>query len=405
MSLKGRVALITGAGGGIGKAVAVSLAKLGVKTVLFGGKTIEKLNETKKLIDEIGEDCLIISGNLTDDNFLSEGFKKVIEEVGGIDILINNAGMALNCPVEQTPAEVFDKIMGLNVRAPYFLTQLALPYLLKSNRASIINIASVVAHAGYPYQSMDTSIRGTRWLPLLVPAGIAVVLSTAYINAAMVSIFDYARFSSEVVWGSMSDSPAVYELILQFIVMCLVPGVCEEFLFRGAILTNLRPFGRSNAILISAFLFSMMHQNAEQLLYTFAAGIVLGLIYEMTGSIWCTTVLHILNNFVSVTESAIFYRFDDVMTSSLAIVIFEMVLIAIGVISAAILVSRFFSKRTDLRDGIFGRSLPASDGYAECPIEASRARRLFFTPTMIIFLILCLVQVLFLILMAVIYVG
>ena len=157
MSLKGRVALITGAGGGIGKAIAVSLAKLGVKTVLFGGKTIEKLNETKKLIDEIGEDCLIISGNLTDDNFLSEGFKKVIEEVGGIDILINNAGMALNCPVEQTPAEVFDKIMGLNVRAPYFLTQLALPYLLKSNRASIINIASVVAHAGYPYQSAYTA--------------------------------------------------------------------------------------------------------------------------------------------------------------------------------------------------------------------------------------------------------
>ena len=266
-------------------------------------------------------------------------------------------------------------------------------------------LRKLIGRAGYPYQSMDMSIRGTRWLPLLVPAGIAVVLSTAYINAAMVSIFDYARFSSEVVWGGVSDSPAVYELILQFIVMCLVPGVCEEFLFRGAILSNLRPFGRSNAILISAFLFSMMHQNAEQLLYTFAAGIVLGLIYEMTGSIWCTTVLHILNNFVSVTESAIFYRFDDVMTSSIAIVIFEMVLIAIGVISAAILVSRFFSKRTDLRDGIFGRSLPASDGYAECPIEASRARRLFFTPTMIIFLILCLVQVLFLILMAVIYVG
>jgi membrane protease YdiL (CAAX protease family) len=237
-------------------------------------------------------------------------------------------------------------------------------------------------------------------------AGGFLLLYIAGQNLATLLTWVTAQFTPEVTQrleevGQMTHLP----LWVAIPVVAILPAVCEEFLFRGAILTNLRPFGRSNAILISAFLFSMMHQNAEQLLYTFAAGIVLGLIYEMTGSIWCTTVLHILNNFVSVTESAIFYRFDDVMTSSLAIVIFEMVLIAIGVISAAILVSRFFSKRTDLRDGIFGRSLPASDGYAECPIEASRARRLFFTPTMIIFLILCLVQVLFLILMAVIYVG
>ena len=178
-----------------------------------------------------------------------------------------------------------------------------------------------------------------------------------------------------------------------------MPGVCEEFLFRGAIQTNLRRFGRSNAILISAFLFSMMHQNAAQTLYTFAAGIVLGLIYEMTGSIWCTTVLHIINNFVSTTESAIFYAIEDMVASSLAIAVFEMLLIVLGVLSAVILVVRFFSKKTDLRDGIFEKKLSAAEGYASCPIEAARVRRLFFTPTMIIFLVLCIVQMLFLLLM------
>ena len=157
MSLKGKSALITGAGGGIGRAIALSLAGVGVKTVLFGGKTEEKLKETQKLIKEIAGESIAISGNLTDDSFLTDGFNKVIEQTGGIDVLINNAGMALNCPIEQTSTEVFDKIMAINVRTPYLLTQLALPYLLKSDRASIINIASVVAHAGYPYQSAYTA--------------------------------------------------------------------------------------------------------------------------------------------------------------------------------------------------------------------------------------------------------
>ena len=262
-----------------------------------------------------------------------------------------------------------------------------------------------IGRAGYPYQSMDTSIRGVKWLPLIVPAGIAVILSLAYINSAMVSIFNYTSFSSDVIWQSGTQKPAAYEFILEFIVMCLVPGVCEEFLFRGAILSNLRPFGRSNAILISAFLFSMMHQNAEQTLYTFAAGIVLGVVYEMTGSIWCTTVLHVINNFVSVTETALFYKLENLIISSLVISIFQMLLIALGVISAAILVSRFFSKKTDLRNGMFGKTLPVFEGYASCPIEAARARRLFFTPTMIIFLILCLIQILSLLVLAVVYVA
>lgn len=260
-----------------------------------------------------------------------------------------------------------------------------------------------IGRAGFFYRPMETSVRITPWLFLIVPAGIAVVLSTAYINSAMVSIFDYTDFSSEVIWGGDAASLAAYELVLQFIVMCVVPGFCEEFLFRGAILTNLRPFGRSTAILVSAFLFSMMHQNPEQILYTFAAGIVLGLVYEMTGSIWCPTVLHIINNFVSVTETAIFFGSGDLVTSSLATAIFEMLLITLGVIAAALLVCRFFSKKNDLRDGMFGRSLPVSDGYAACPVEASRAKKLFFTPTMIIFLCLCILQILFLLLLAVLY--
>lgn len=70
-----------------------------------------------------------------------------------MDILVNNAGMAYNAKFEETGEEVFERIMRINVKVPYFLTQAALPYLRRSKSASVINISSVVGHAGYPLQS------------------------------------------------------------------------------------------------------------------------------------------------------------------------------------------------------------------------------------------------------------
>ncbi len=153
MSLSGRVAFITGASGGIGREICLSLAKEGVKVVLFGGTKQEKLNETAKIIEEFGGALGVYAGDLTDDKTLNALFEKAIKEIGKIDILINNAGMAFNCDFEKTQTEILDKIMNINFRSPYLLTQQALPYIKKSNRASIINIASVVAHNGYPQQS------------------------------------------------------------------------------------------------------------------------------------------------------------------------------------------------------------------------------------------------------------
>ena len=153
MKLSGKVALVTGAGGGIGRAVSVSLAKEGAEVVLFGGNNLEKLAETALEIKNLGGKCLVIAGDLTDDAVLEENFKNLVNQVTGIDILINNAGMATSTPFEQVTPELYDKIMKINARVPFFLTQKALPYLKESKVASIINIASVVSHAGYPLQS------------------------------------------------------------------------------------------------------------------------------------------------------------------------------------------------------------------------------------------------------------
>ena len=153
MSLNNRVAFITGAGGGIGSAIALALAKEGCTIVLFGGKSIDKLNKTAQKITDIGGKVEVFSGDLTNQTCINDLFRSAINKVGKIDILINNAGMALNSAFEDTDVNVFDEIMNINVRVPYMLTQLALPHLKKSDRASIINVASVVAHAGYAMQS------------------------------------------------------------------------------------------------------------------------------------------------------------------------------------------------------------------------------------------------------------
>ena len=150
--LTGKIAVVTGAGGGIGRATAVRLAQEKMKIVLFGGNNLAKLDETRRLVEQQTE-CLAVPGNLTDLQAMDAMFAKMIDTWGGLDVLVNNAGMTLNAPFAETTVEQFDAIMAINVRVPYFLTQKAIPYLKQSQAATVINIASVVAHAGYPGQS------------------------------------------------------------------------------------------------------------------------------------------------------------------------------------------------------------------------------------------------------------
>ena len=153
MSIRNKIALITGAGGGIGRAIAENLAKEGVNLVLFGGNNVENLSKTEEIVLSYGAKCLTISGNLTDKAFLIDGVKRVVDTFGGIDILINNAGKGVNYAFEDTTEELFDEIMTINVKVPFLLTKECLPYLKNSDYATIVNIASVTAHYGYENQS------------------------------------------------------------------------------------------------------------------------------------------------------------------------------------------------------------------------------------------------------------
>lgn len=147
LKLTGKTALITGAGSGIGRAIVLRLAQEGMSIVLVGRNT-EKLRETAILTGR-PEDMRILPADIT----THEGIDSVMQGLGRLDVLINNAGMALNSSFEETSEADFDRIMALNVKAPFVLCQRCLSFLRKSDCPTIINLGSVVSYQGYANQA------------------------------------------------------------------------------------------------------------------------------------------------------------------------------------------------------------------------------------------------------------
>ena len=144
---EGKVAIVTGAGGGIGREIAARLKAAGANVAICG-RSVEKLEATARAIGG----ALTLPGDLLDDAYVQSCADRTVEAFGGLDILINNAGVALSKPFGETSVAEFDRVMATNVRAPFLLIHRALPHLIKA-QGRVVNIASVVAHKGYPLQS------------------------------------------------------------------------------------------------------------------------------------------------------------------------------------------------------------------------------------------------------------
>jgi len=151
IDLNGKRALITGAGSGIGRAIALRLAEAGMKLALVG-RSADKLMRTAALTGR-PLDMLVLPTDITTSKGIDDIMRILEGHFKGLDVLVNNAGMALNCPFEQTGEADFDRIMALNVKAPFVLCQRTLKLLRLSDCPTIINIGSVTAHQGYAGQA------------------------------------------------------------------------------------------------------------------------------------------------------------------------------------------------------------------------------------------------------------
>jgi len=154
--LASKVAIVTGASRGIGRAVSVALAQEAA-TVVLAARSIEKLQETADKVTEAGGKAEIVVTELTEEESIKNLVKVTSEKFSRLDILVNNAGVTHSARLEETITEDWERCMQINARAPFILCREALPLLKKSQAGYVINIASVVGVKGYPLQSAYTS--------------------------------------------------------------------------------------------------------------------------------------------------------------------------------------------------------------------------------------------------------
>ena len=147
----GKVALITGTGGGIGRALTQRLSAMGFRLSLLG-RSLDKLRAAAEAAGQ-REGALLMTGDLTDPAFLQGVIGRVVKNFGGLDVLVNNAGICFVKDMEKTGYDEFDAMMRTNVYAPYLLCRDAIAPLRRSDCPTILNIGSVVSHRGYPTQS------------------------------------------------------------------------------------------------------------------------------------------------------------------------------------------------------------------------------------------------------------
>jgi NAD(P)-dependent dehydrogenase (short-subunit alcohol dehydrogenase family) len=154
--LASKVAIVTGASRGIGRAISVALAQEAA-TVVLAARSIQKLQETADKVTEAGGKAEIVVTELTEEESIKNLVKVTSEKFSRLDILVNNAGVTHSAKLEETATEDWERCMQINARAPFILCREALPLLKKSQAGYIINIASVVGVKGYPLQSAYTS--------------------------------------------------------------------------------------------------------------------------------------------------------------------------------------------------------------------------------------------------------
>ena len=177
MSLKNRTAFITGASRGIGKAIALKLAKEGANIVI-AAKSVEenpKLGGTifsaAKEIEDAGGKALAVQCDIRFEDQIQAAIDKAVSQFGGIDIVINNASAISLTPTEQTEPKRFDLMHDINVRGTFFVTKTCIPHLKKSANAHILTLSPPInldpkwlaGHVAYTITKFSMSMMAIGW--------------------------------------------------------------------------------------------------------------------------------------------------------------------------------------------------------------------------------------------------
>lgn len=317
-------------------------------------------------------------------------YKKVCTKIA-VAVLLNTALLQVFSIVSMNVAPMLENALR-GIAATHGIDYLDLYYAVDETAALIAYLAAFMIPAFIfmiisrreGHEPMRLGVKLTTDTPLVIIASIAMVVSAAYINSLMVSFVDFSPLYDD----TPMNTPV--KILMAFISTAIVPAVCEEFLYRGCVLSNLLPYGKTTALIGSALLFALMHGHFAQFFYTFVAGLIFGAIYMETGSIWASTFIHLFNNFFSVIQQVVFERLGETAEANILILTLDVTLIALGLALAGWLIY----KRT--KNGFHIEAKPTKS----VSMESKYLVRGFLNPVMIVHIVLSVSSALLIVFMA-----
>jgi short-subunit dehydrogenase len=247
MPLEPTVALVTGAGSGIGRALAIDLSRRGARVVLVGRRATA-LEETRRQLQP-GTQAWLCPADITDADARAR-IARTVGDIGRLDLLVNNAGIISVGPVTATDDAVFARMMATNVLAPFALTRDLLPLLRRSAAARIVNVGSMFGDIAFPhfaaYSSTKFALRGLSdaLRRELKPDGIGVTYAapraartealpvfTHLVEPLGLTLDDPARIARQILDAAAAGRRSVYPAGMErlfVLVARLLPGLVDD---------------------------------------------------------------------------------------------------------------------------------------------------------------------------------
>jgi NAD(P)-dependent dehydrogenase (short-subunit alcohol dehydrogenase family) len=158
IDLSGKRALVTGAGMGIGQGIAIELARGGADVAVHYAHT--EPEETVKEIERSGRKYATVQGDLSKVGECERAVEDAANSLGGLDVLVNNAGVTRALDFLDTDEATYDEMLDLNMKGYFFCARRAVPYMLDAGGGSIINITSIHGHVGFPRHAAYAATKG-----------------------------------------------------------------------------------------------------------------------------------------------------------------------------------------------------------------------------------------------------
>jgi glucose 1-dehydrogenase len=227
LKLEKQVAIVTGAGSGIGRAIAMRFAREGADIAIVYSRNDANAEESARMIETLGRQALVYKADVSDGQAIVGMVDRVIETMGRIDCLVNNAGIYESVPLLEMTEEVWDRVLAINLKSAYLCTQAVARYWQQAGRGGkVVNIGSV--HGTRTWQGLSAyaaaktgMISLTRTMALeLAPFGINVNLVSPGViavggNLAQISNAEFMeRVRREIPLGRMGEGGQVASLVL-----------------------------------------------------------------------------------------------------------------------------------------------------------------------------------------------